>query len=185
MAEIAQDIHVEEVMNSSPVTGDPGMTALEAATLIRERGVGSLVIVEEEGPVGILTEKDLVEKVVAENRKSSKVKVTEIMSSPLVTATPNDKVSTTAEKMANMRIRRLPVVNGGELVGIITENDILKISPSLIEITREWARINSGGPSHEAPTITSGYCEICGSYSDMLTQSDGRLLCGDCLELEK
>lgn len=179
------DIYVDEVMTRSPVIGDPGMTALEAASLMKERGVGSLVIVEDGSPVGILTEKDLVVKVIAEDRRSSMVKVEEIMSTPLVIARPKDSVATIAERMAKMRIRRLPVVEGGELVGILTENDILKISPSLIEITREWAKINSSGSLLEVGGVSAGYCEVCGSYSDMLTYNDGRLVCSDCLELEK
>jgi len=102
-----------------------------------------------------------------------------------VIARPKDRVASTAERMAKLRIRRLPVVEGGELVGILTENDILRISPSLIEITREWARMNSSGSESEGGGVSAGYCEVCGSYSDMLTYNDGRLVCSDCLELEK
>ncbi len=185
MAEIAKDIYVDEVMTRSPVVGDPGMTSLEAANLMRERGVGSLVIIEDGEPVGILTEKDLVEKVVAEDKRPSEVRVERIMSTPLMTISPEDSVISTAEKMAKLRMRRLPVVSGGKLMGILTENDILRISPSLMEITREWAKINSSGPSAESDIVISGYCEVCGSYSDMLTQNNGRLLCRDCLESEK
>jgi len=185
MAEIALDIYVNEVMTRSPVIGDPGMTAREAANLMKDREVGSLVIVEDGEPVGILTERDLVEKVVAEDVGSSKVRVESIMSTPLVIASPDDSVASTAERMARLKLRRLPVVSEEQLVGILTENDILKISPSLIEITREWAKINSGGPASESQGVTSGYCEICGGYSEMLTHSEGRLVCSDCLEQEK
>lgn len=185
MAEIAKDIYVDEVMTRSPVKGDPGMTAREAAQLMKEREVGSLVIVENNQPVGILTEKDLVEKVVSENILPSKVIVEKIMSTPLVTASPGDSVADAAERMAHLKLRRLPVVEGGNLVGILTENDILRISPSLIEITREWARINSSGLQRSSFGISTGYCEICGGYSDMLMHIDGRLLCSDCFEMEK
>ncbi|HUV25504.1 MAG TPA: CBS domain-containing protein [Methanomassiliicoccales archaeon] len=185
MAEIARDIYVDEVMTRSPVKGDPGMTAREAAQLMKKKEVGSLVIVENNQPVGILTEKDLVEKVVSENLLPSKVIVENIMSAPLVIASPGDSVVDAAERMAHLKLRRLPVVDDGSLVGILTENDILRISPSLIEITREWAKINSSGLETESFGISTGYCEICGAYSDMLMHMDGRLLCSDCLEMEK
>jgi CBS domain-containing protein len=185
MAEIARDIIVEEVMTPTPVIGDPGMTAKEAAELMRDKDVGSLVIVENGQPVGILTEKDLVEKVVSENLLPSKVSVERIMSTPLIIASPKDSVAQAAQRMAQLRLRRLPVVEDGLLIGILTENDILKISPSLIEITREWARINSSGPMNDTIGFSSGYCEICGGFSDILTANDGRLLCADCLEMEK
>jgi len=183
MKEKAQDIIVDEVMSRNPKTIWPEMTAQEAGKLMRQEGVGSLVVIEDGAAIGILTEKDLVEKVVAEGKPPSKVKVMSIMSSPLVTIEPGMSVAEAARKMSEMKLRRLPVVHGGKLIGILTENDVLKLSPSLIEITREWSRLGMCGSSPgRAHQITSGYCENCGAYYNELVMRNGELLCADCID---
>lgn len=183
MKDKAQDIIVDEVMSKSPKTIWPKMTAQEAGQLMRKEDVGSLVVVEDGTAIGILTEKDLVEKVVAEGKPPAKVQVESIMSSPLVTIGPGVSVAEAAKRMSEMKLRRLPVVSKGKLVGILTENDVLKLSPSLIEITREWSRLGVCGavPGLASP-ITSGYCENCGAYYDELMMRNGELLCADCYD---
>jgi CBS domain-containing protein len=182
MREKAKDIYVEEVMTKAPKTGRPEMSAQAAAKLMREEKVGSLVIIEDGSAVGILTEKDLMEKIVAEGKSPAKVKVQNVMSSPVVTVGPKESVAAAAKKMSSMKLRRLPVVEQGRLVGILTENDILRLSPSLIELTREYARLGACGPIGGAPSLTPGYCENCGAYSEELMLQDGEMLCRDCLE---
>jgi CBS domain-containing protein len=176
------EIYVEEVMTKSPKTGTPDMTAERAAKVMKTSGVGSLVILEDGLPVGIVTEKDLVDKVVSTNKQASKVKVKQIMSSPLVFIAPNEKVQDAAKKMSSMKLHRLPVVRDGRLVGILTENDILKLSPSLIELTREWSKIGAGGLMGASSTVSTGYCERCNAYSAELIIYEGQLLCSDCYE---
>ena len=139
------DILVEEVMTKSPRTGSPEMTVKEAAALMRDEKVGSLIIVEDALPVGIVTERDFLNKIVAENKVPSKTLVKDIMTSPLITATAKESLSDAAKRMSTMHVRRLPVVKSDVLVGVFTENDVLRISPSLIELTREWSRVNRGG----------------------------------------
>jgi signal-transduction protein with cAMP-binding, CBS, and nucleotidyltransferase domain len=183
MKDKAQDITVDEVMSRSPKTIWPEMTAQEAGKLMRQEDVGSLIVIEDGAAVGILTEKDLVEKVVAEGKLPAKVKVMNIMSSPLVTIEPGMSVAEAARKMSEMKMRRLPVVHKGKLIGILTENDVLKLSPSLIEITREWSRLGVCGPSPgTVHQITSGYCENCGAYYNELMMREGELLCADCYD---
>ncbi|MCU0861818.1 MAG: CBS domain-containing protein [Methanomassiliicoccales archaeon] len=185
MKEKAKDILVEEVMSRNPRTAAPDTTAQAAARLMRDEDVGSLVIVEGETAVGILTEKDLVKKVVAEGRSGSKVRAHEIMSSPLVTIGPRESVAIAARKMANMKLRRLPVVKDNSLVGVITENDVLRLSPSLIELTREWSRIGASCGTAPAHLMSEGYCENCGAFSSQLVEGDGMLLCLECLEQQR
>lgn len=179
----AREILVREVMSSRPRTGRPDMTVKEAAALMLQEGVGSLIIMEDGQPVGILTERDLLYKVVAVGRSPTRTKVEKVMSSPVITIGPEANVSEAAKRMSQLHLRRLPVVEGGKLVGMLTEKDILKLSPSLIELTREWANIGvrpvgqSNGLGHLA-----GYCEICESYSIDLRLENGSLLCPECRE---
>jgi CBS domain-containing protein len=184
MSDGAMDILVEEVMTKSPRTGGPEMTVKEAAVLMRDEKVGSLIIVEDGLPVGIVTERDFLNKIVSENKVPSKTRVKEIMTSPLITATAKESLSEAAKRMSTMHVRRLPVVKGDALVGILTENDVLRISPSLIELTREWSLVNRGGIGRERePQMFTGYCENCGTFSIDLRFSSGELRCPECRDL--
>ncbi|MBN1109482.1 MAG: CBS domain-containing protein, partial [Methanomassiliicoccales archaeon] len=159
-AEEVRDILVREIMSRKPRTGRPDMTVKEAANLMLREGVGSLVILEEGEPVGILTERDLLYKVVAEGRMPSRAKVERVMSSPVITISPEVSVSEAAKRMSDLHMRRLPVVERGRLIGMLTEKDILRLSPSLIELTREWSKLGQGLNSvrNERGSM-AGYCE--------------------------
>ena len=186
--ERARDIYVEEIMTKVPVIGSPDLTAKELATLMRSWKVGSVIIIEDGVPLGIVTEKDFVEKLVAEDRRPSEVKARDIMSSPLVTIGPRESVANAGRKMAQLRLRRLPVVVGDQLIGMLTENDITRLSPSLIEITREWKSINAPVTDEREPMSLQGYCENCENFSYDLRQTGGAsgrgsLLCAECREI--
>jgi CBS domain-containing protein len=176
------EITVRDIMTRSPRTGEPGMSVMDAAAMMRDHKVGSLVIIEEGRPIGIVTERDLVFKVVAQNKQPSRMRVDEIMSAPVVTTTPETDLQKAARTMADLRLRRLPVVEGEKLVGMLTENDILKLSPSLIEITREWENISAKGRSCASDATSEGYCDTCGGFSDELREVDGEMVCPECLE---
>ncbi|MBM4237773.1 MAG: CBS domain-containing protein, partial [Euryarchaeota archaeon] len=100
MTDRADDIYVEEIMTKTPVIGDPEMTVREAAKIMKAEKVGSLIIALEGVPVGIVTERDLVNKVVSENKTPSKVRIKEVMSSPLITIGPRESVAEAARKMS-------------------------------------------------------------------------------------
>src|SRR3989454_9691928 len=133
-------IPVVEIMTQTPVTIHGDATAKTAAGLMREKDIGSLVVVDTGKPMGIVTERDLVTKVAATDTQPSRVLVRDIMTTPVVAVHPHEEVAEAAKLMSQRKIRRLPVVQDGKLVGIITENDIIRIWPQLIEVTRENAR---------------------------------------------
>jgi CBS domain-containing protein len=182
-AKEVREILVREIMSSKPRTGRPDMTVKEAAALMLREGVGSLVILEEREPVGILTERDLLYKVVAVGKIPSRTKVEKVMSSPVITVTPGSSVSLAAKRMSDLHMRRLPVVENDKLIGMLTEKDILKLSPSLIELTREWSKLGQGtGVRPNGQGKVAGYCEGCESYSIDLRLENGSLMCPDCRE---
>lgn len=183
MNDKAADIYVEEVMTKNPIIARPDMTIQEAAKIMRGKHIGSIIVVEGDTPMGILTERDLVDKVVAAGKAPSKVKIKDVMTSPLVTVGPRESVAKAATKMSKLGMRRLPVVSKGHLIGILTENDILRISPSLIEITREWAKIKRPGSAEESGAkVITGYCDNCGAFSSELRAKEGQMICSDCFE---
>ena len=182
-AKEVREILVREVMSSRPRTGGTDMTVKEAAALMLREGVGSLIILEEGEPVGILTERDILYKVVAGGKVPSRTNVDKVMSSPVITISPDSSIDIAAKRMSDLHLRRLPVVESDKLIGMLTEKDILKLSPSLIELTREWGKIGHGTSVRtNGRGYMAGYCENCDSYSIDLRLENGALLCPDCRE---
>lgn len=167
-----------DIMSSEPVTAEPGLSVDRAAGLMRDRAVGSLIVVKGERAVGIVTERDIVTKVAADDRKPSTLRVRDVMTSPVISVHPHEEVQEAARTMSARRIRRLAVVEDGKLVGVVTENDILRILPQLVEVTREWAR--AGMVDREGPTVAEGHCDSCGVYSTELVREGKMLVCPDC-----
>ncbi len=104
------------------------------------------------------------------------------MTSPLTTIDPDETLSETARRMSRLNVRRLGVMYKGDLVGIISSKDILAITPELLEIIQEKARIERGTAVEEGSesAVLSGYCEQCGSWSDDLIELEGNFLCEEC-----
>ena len=176
---------VKEAMKSDPVIVKHTITVLEAAKLMREKKIGNVIVVEKKHPIGILTESDILKKIVAEGKNANEILVEEVMSTPIIVADPYIPVEEAMKTMGKCNIRRLPVVENGELIGIITHKDISRISPVLNEIAREWYNIAKKDESHLRAQIFSGKCEDCGSLSTSLKNVDGRLLCESCMDALK
>lgn len=190
------DIPVKEVMTRDVCTVKKNDSVHNLAKKMVEYGVGSAVVIDNRIPVGIVTEKDLISKIVAKNKVPDKVTVEEVMSQPVITIKPSTSLRDAAEIMMKKGIRRLPVVDdSGNLIGIITDNDILSVSLDLGEfaslLTQDAVgypeKIESfGGPviEHEEEDI-SGICDRCGKHSDRLYNINGLKLCEDCADVER
>lgn len=170
-------VPVFEIMSQTPVTISPHANIAEAAAIMREREIGSLIVVEDGRPTGIVTERDVVTKVAALDRLPREVSVRSVMTSPVVAIHPDEEVAEAARTMAARKIRRLAVVREGKLVGMITENDILRIWPQLLEVTREYAR---AGLEDRFSKGIEGHCETCGVYATTLVWDRNLLACADC-----
>ena len=179
---------VKDVMSSPVFTIDEDAAVDKAARLMDEHELGCIVVTSKEGkPVGIITERDLVTRVLAKNAKASKLSAKDVMTSPLITVDPDETLSDAAKRMSELNVRRLGVMYKGNLVGIISSKDILAITPELIEIIQEKAKIEVGPVIEEAAEYPpmAGYCDRCGLWSDALEEVEGSFLCEDCkAELE-
>ena len=114
-------------------------SVLEAAKLMKKHRIGSVVVVEGKEVRGIVTERDIVRKVVAEERPY-RTALEEIMSSPVIVATEDTSIEDAARVMKKEKIRKLPVVDKNNyLVGIITSDDIVRVFPSIVELIEEEA----------------------------------------------
>jgi signal-transduction protein with cAMP-binding, CBS, and nucleotidyltransferase domain len=115
---------VKEIMKPVVNIG-PTRTVLEAANLLKESDRGSLLIIDGKITVGIITERDLVRRVIAKNLPHT-TPVSEVMSSPLITINANTTPKEAARIMGERRIRRLPVIEGGGVAGILVASDVLR-----------------------------------------------------------
>lgn len=177
--ELTPKMVVREAMSSPVVTIQEYSNVVQVARLMEENNVGAVVVIRGDGqPVGIVTERDIVVRVVSKGTAPGKVHVKEVMSSPLKTVEPETTLTDAMSLMGKLNIRRLGVTYRGELVGVVSDRDILRIVPTIIEIVRERSRIQSeevlAGPS------LVGYCDRCGMYTSNLRSVDGEFLCEDC-----
>jgi CBS domain-containing protein len=181
---------VKDVMSSPVVTLDEDAPSNKVANLMADNQLGCVIVTNKAGkPVGVITERDLVIRVLAKNLVPDAVKAKEIMTSPVVTIEPEATVSEAARRMSRLNIRRLGVVYKGNLVGLVSSKDILGVMPELIEIIQERTRIEGAAQAEETAeaeeTSLSGYCDRCGVFSENLKDVNGQNLCEDCrLELE-
>lgn len=193
MAEIGlrSKMLVRDVMSSPVVTIGENAPANLAAELMDKDDLGCIIVTNEEGrPLGIITERDLVVRVLAKNVKPDSLKATDVMTSPLITIEPDATISDAARRMSRLNIRRLGVIYRGQITGLLSSKDILGVMPELIEIIQERARIENESRAseeeEEQPAPLAGYCDRCGVWSDDLKPHNGEFHCEDCrVELEE
>lgn len=116
-------VEIREVMTQSVVTADPASSVQDVAALMRERNVGSVVLVRDGEPVGVVTDRDLAVSVLADGRSTSD-RAADHASAPVVVGEPGMGVEAAAELMVRHRVRRLPIVDDGRLTGIVTLDDL-------------------------------------------------------------
>lgn len=127
-------ILVRHAMTESPQTIKPSLTAQDAAGLMKSEDVGALPVVEGDELLGIVTDRDLVVRVLAERKDPADVTVGDICTKTPVTVTPDMKLSDARELMEQKRVRRLPVVKGNEVVGILSLGDVAWADASQREV---------------------------------------------------
>ncbi|MBN2603767.1 MAG: CBS domain-containing protein [Candidatus Thermoplasmatota archaeon] len=175
---------VREAMKMNPVTVGPEATVMHAAQRMKEKKIGNCIVVDKK-PIGIITESDILKKVVALDLKASEVKVKDIMTSPIIITDPNIYLEEAIKMMGKCNIRRLPVVENGQLIGILTQRDVSRMSPVMHEISREWYNISRKDEAFLRSQVFSGKCEDCGALSTNLRTIEGRLICEDCIDALK
>ncbi len=117
-------------MTKNVVTVSPSSTVMEAANKIKSKSVSSLVVVDKNKPIAVISERDIIKGVIA---KKSKVK--DIMSKNFMNISPATTFSAISKSLRGKNIQRFPVVENGDLVGLITETDI-------VEATRDFTRLH-------------------------------------------
>jgi CBS domain-containing protein len=116
---------VKDIMTKDVVTIDVNKSVFEAAELMTTKSIGCLVITRNDIPVGMVTERDFVRRIVAK-RSSFDVKISEIMSKYLITVGPDTSLKEASRLMATNKIHRLPVLKNNKLVGIVVASDFVR-----------------------------------------------------------
>lgn len=174
-------IKVGDVMAKGIITISPKDTVKRACEIMAKHDLSGVTIMDKGKVIGMLTQGDLV-PMIANGGDPSKITVKKIMGAKLVTISPDADVSRAAQIMVNNKVKRLPVLKKGKLVGVITQTDIIKISPSVYDLIFEKAKIETGSILVEEEIGMSGECEECENYSENLRSINGTLVCQDCQE---
>ncbi len=178
-------ITVKDIMTRGIISVLPETNVVEAVKVMSDRDISSILVMTEGKYVGILTDRDVMKKVIALGLDPKTTNVQEIMSTPLITVSENTGIAAAAEKMRDRKIRKLVVKNDLDVVGVISETDIARVEPELHLLIREHTRLQfpSSNFSEDGKNF-AGYCEDCDNYSSLETQ-DGRWLCKECRYLTK
>jgi CBS domain-containing protein len=172
-------ILVREVMNSPVITASQEENIKQISEKMTEARVGSVVITKDNLPIGIVTDGDIVTKVVSEDILPSKVVALKVMSTPVHMIESEKEIIEAARIMRSFKIKRLGVSYKHNLVGIISISDILAVTPELFDIISEKTRIVTSAATRE-PSYLAGYCDYCNQWSDMLLEIDNRFICEEC-----
>jgi CBS domain-containing protein len=129
-------------------TIDPKRTVRDAAAVMAKANTGSLIIMEELKPVGIVTEGD-ISRALAKGADPDKVPIRKVMSKKLITVSPNLRVEEAAKLMADKQVKKLPVIEDGGVVGIVTQTDIVASSFDLVTALKEMVRARYRPPDFQ------------------------------------
>jgi len=122
---IQQKTLVKQIMSNSVVSVDSSVTATNAAKMMEDAGVGSVIVLENNLPVGIITDRDFAIKITAHSYPID-TPVRRIMSSPLISIDPNSDLWIASDLMSTRNVRKLPVIEDDKVVGILTSSDLVK-----------------------------------------------------------
>lgn len=179
---------VSDIMTRDPLTVYPGASLLDCAKVMVRKKVGNLLIVSGKRLVGIISQEDIMWAIVKKPKADlSKIKAIDISPRKIATVKPSYTIKDTIEKMKKLRFERLPVIQKGELIGIISVKDILNFHPEFYPEFKEIEEIREQADKlkrfHDAEKERKeGICERCG-IEDFLHEFNGMLICGNCLKM--
>jgi len=130
-------LKVKDVMVTDLVTVKADVTVKKAVEVMNDFEIGCLIVVEKGEAIGIITERDVLKRVVVEGKDPNKTLVSEVMSKPLIVTSPETSLEKAIEAMFKHKIKKLPVIEGGKLVGLITFTDIARIQPVMEKTIRQ------------------------------------------------
>ena len=139
---MASGLLVRDIMTKTVKTVRINASVREAVRRMNKFNIGAIIVLERKRPVGILSERDILKRIVEQCIDPSTVKVKEIMSSPVITINPDNSIEDAARLMTKKGIRKLPVVEDDRLVGIVTSVDLMGAGPKLVDLLEDLLKIS-------------------------------------------
>ncbi len=179
-------ILVADIMTQEPLTIGPSLNLLECAKKMVKHKIGSFPIVEKKKLVGFITQKDILWAIIKKSAKDLKnINVIDVSRKKIATIRPNATMEEAFKKMKRKKFHKMPVIQNGELVGMITIRDILNFRPEFYPELEELSKIREESEKlkrvKKAKEIfTEGICEECGSVN-WLYKSRGMIVCESCM----
>jgi len=179
-ANMTTRVLVRDIMNSPVISALPNDTIRDIAKKMKEEKIGSIVIMEKDKPVGIVTDWDIVSNGLIKDVKPSQIKAKDVMQS-IHTIESEESITEAARQLRKHNIKRLGVVYKNRLVGIISSSDVIAVTPDLVDVVSEKAAIIRGELGIvRPPSNVSGYCDECSEWSDLLQHNEGTFICEVC-----
>ena len=132
-------LKVEDVMTSEVITIDENTSVKKAADIMNQHEIGCLIAVRKGKAIGIITERDLLKRVIVEDKNAKKTKVGEVMSRPLEVVAPGTDLEEALRLMFQKKIKKLPVVYKNRLLGLVSLTDIARCQPAIIKLLKSFA----------------------------------------------
>jgi CBS domain-containing protein len=150
-------LKVEDIMVEDVVTVEADEAVTKAVELMNKHEIGCLIVTKHRKPIGIVTERDLLKRVLAKSRKPEKLKVWQIMSAPLVFGELNMDVEDTIRFMLRMKIKKLPIVRSGKLLGLVTLTDLVRFQPQMVSILKKLSELQLPSPPRRLQKVIDYY----------------------------
>lgn len=175
-----RELKVGDAMTRGVIGVDVKDTVQKAAEVMKKNEISSVIVMSKGEGAGIITERDIICKIVTESKDPRKITVGEVMTTPLITISPDTDIDTAAKIMRDKDIRRLLVKEKGRIIGMLSEFDIVSVEPALHLLIQEHSKWDiSNVYAAEIGTI-SGVCEECDNFSENLRNFDGEMVCEEC-----
>lgn len=169
---------VRDIMNSPVVSASPSDNVRDIAKKMKEERIGSIIIMDKDKPVGIVTDWDIVSNGLIKDTKPSQIKAKDVMQD-IHTIEGEESITEAARQLRKHNIKRLGVIYKKRLVGIISSSDVIAVTPDLVDVVSEKAAIIRGELGRPAGNV-SGYCDECSEWSDLLQYHEGTFVCEVC-----
>jgi CBS domain-containing protein len=140
-------LKVEDVMTREIITIDENATVKEAAEIMNQNDISCLIAARNGRAIGIITERDLLKRVIVEAKSAKKTKVAEVMSTPLEVISPDTTLEEAVRVMFEKKIKKLPVVEKKQIIGLVSLTDIARCQPAIMKILKSFANVQNAPKS--------------------------------------